>query len=100
MVLCFWMNAREIGRIYRTHPWWQKDFTFHVGRIAWVAVLLLLFMGAGGHNLFRYNWLWFAAFQICAVHLARRRAVAESLALRRPPQAEPTEERSCQFAPA
>jgi O-antigen ligase len=99
MVLCFWLNSREIGRLYRSHPWWEKDFTFHVGRVAWVAVLLLLFMGAGGHNLFRYNWLWFAAFQICAVHVARRRAIAESAALWQQAHTSQVDERSYQFAP-
>ena len=30
-------------------------------------------MGAGGHNLYRYNWMWFGAFQAIAVYVARRR---------------------------
>jgi O-antigen ligase len=77
MIICFWLNSREVERIYQRHPWWEKDFSYHVGKIAWMAVILLLFMGAGGHNLFRYNWLWFAAFQMCALHIARKRAENE-----------------------
>ncbi len=77
MVYCYWRNAREIDRVYRDHPWWEKDFTYYVGRVTWLAVVLLLFMGAGGHNLFRYNWLWFAAFQMAALHVAKRRAEHE-----------------------
>ncbi len=77
MVICYWLNSREIERVYREHPWWEKDFSYHVGRITWLAVVLLLFMGAGGHNLFRFNWLWFAAFQMCALHIAKKRAESE-----------------------
>jgi O-antigen ligase len=78
MVVCFWLNARETDRIYRAHPWWEKDFVYQTGRIGWMAAVLLLFMGAGGHNLFRFNWLWFGAFQVCAVHAARQRARREA----------------------
>ena len=52
---------------------------YHVARNGWTAVVLLLFMGLGGHNLFRYNWLWFGAFQLIALHIARQRARAETL---------------------
>ncbi len=31
------------------------------------AVLLLLFLGIGGHNLFRFTWLWYAAFSALAL---------------------------------
>jgi len=78
IVFCFWRNSREIARLYKQHPWWEQDFVYHVARSAWLAVVLLLFMGAGGHNLYRYNWLWFGAFQILALQIARRRAVAEA----------------------
>ena len=39
--------------------------------------MLMLFMGLGGHNLYRYNWMWFGAFQIVALRLARHRATAD-----------------------
>jgi hypothetical protein len=35
-------------------------------------------LGIGGHNLYRYNWLWFGAFQLAALGIARRRAAAEA----------------------
>jgi O-antigen ligase len=76
--VCFFLNARDIGRLYKQHPWWEKDFTYHVGTTATVfAVVLLLFMGTAGHNLFRYNWIWFGAFQICARRVAQKRAESE-----------------------
>lgn len=77
MLLAFWQNSREITRIYQNHPEWGTDFVLRVGRVTWFAVVLLLFMGLGGHNLFRYNWLWFGAFQAIAVNLARKRAAQE-----------------------
>ena len=79
IVFCFWRNSREVARLYRQHPWWEQDFVYHVVCSSWLAVVLLLFMGAGGHNLYRYNWLWFGAFQILALQIARRRAAAEAL---------------------
>jgi hypothetical protein len=39
-----------------------------------VAVFLLLFMGNFGHNLFRFNWLWFGGFLIIARHCIAQRA--------------------------
>lgn len=78
VVFCFWLNAREVRRLYREHPWWEQDFTYQVARSGWLAVVLLLFMGIGGHNLYRYNWLWFGAFQLAALGIARRRAAAEA----------------------
>lgn len=74
MVFGFWNNSREMKRLYSMHYWWEKDFTWSVGRITWFAVVLLLFMGIGGHNLYRYNWLWFGAFQAVAIHIGRQKA--------------------------
>jgi O-antigen ligase len=78
IVWCFRRNAREAARLYQEHPWWEQDFTYHVIQSAWLAVVLLLFMGIGGHNLYRYNWLWFGAFQLIALEFVRRRAAEEA----------------------
>ena len=43
-------------------------------RLPFRGVILLLFFGLSGHNLLRYQWVWFAAFQAVAVHCVRRRA--------------------------
>lgn len=77
LVLFFWRNMVEVNRLYRRHPWWPKDFVYYVARCTWLAIVLMLLMGMGGHNLYRYNWLWFGAFQIAAVHIIRQRAAAE-----------------------
>jgi hypothetical protein len=34
-------------------------------------VVLMLIMGFGGHNLYRYTWLWFGGFQLLALAAAR-----------------------------
>src|SRR5581483_8205186 len=78
ITICFWRNGREMTRLYDQHPWWEKDFIYHLGHNGWTAVVLLLVMGLGGHNLFRYNWLWFGAFQLLALNVARRRAREEA----------------------
>jgi hypothetical protein len=35
-------------------------------------------MGCAGHNLFRYNWQWFAAFGAIALHCLRQAVLSES----------------------
>jgi O-antigen ligase len=74
VLLCFYLNWRETRRHYRGRP---PDFLYHVSRAVALNVLLLLFMGWAGHNLYRYNWLWFAAFQAVALHCIRLQAAAE-----------------------
>jgi hypothetical protein len=72
-VFCFRRNTTQSLKLYHDHPWVEKDFVYHVIRNSWLAIVLLLFMGIGGHNLYRYNWMWYGAFQIIAVHCARQR---------------------------
>ncbi len=68
LIVCFFLNWRETRRHYRHR---QRDFLYHVSRAVSLNILLLLLMGWAGHNLFRYNWLWFAAFQAVALHCIR-----------------------------
>ncbi len=76
LVWCFWRNWREVQRLYREHPDWDRDFPWQVCRATGMAVLLLLFLGMAGHNLYRYIWIWVAAFQAVGVHCVRERARA------------------------
>jgi O-antigen ligase len=41
-------------------------FIMGLARASRIAVLLLLFEGIFDHNLLRFNWLWIAAFMVCA----------------------------------
>ncbi len=38
-----------------------------------MSILLLLFKGYSDHNLYRYTWLWFGAFQAMALQAMRAR---------------------------
>ncbi len=73
MLFCFLLNGLEMRRRYRGPPPAPRDFPFHLSRAVSTTVLLLLVMGIGGHNLFRYTWLWYGAFQAVALHGVRRR---------------------------
>jgi O-antigen ligase len=74
ILACFWRNWREGQRLYRDHPDWPRDLTWHICRATGLAVVLLLFLGMAGHNLYRYIWFWLAAFQTTALHCAREKA--------------------------
>ena len=83
LVVAFSRNAAEVRRFRRQHPEDQGGFACHVSRAISMNVLLLLLMGWSGHLMFRYNWLWFGAFQVVTVLCIRRKAAA--LASRRVP---------------
>jgi O-antigen ligase len=74
LLFCFQRNWAEARRYYRGHPGRPRDLPFHVSRAVGLNVVLLLVMGWAGHNAYRYNWQWFAAFQAIAVHCVRRKA--------------------------
>ncbi|MFO0852216.1 MAG: O-antigen ligase family protein [Gemmataceae bacterium] len=69
----FWANWRAVRRVRRTYPEWENDLTFQVAGAVGTGVLLLLFMGNFGHNLFRYSWLWYGGFLIVARHCVELR---------------------------
>lgn len=70
---CYWANLRAVRRMRQTLPEQQNDLVFTLPSAIGVALFLLLFMGAVGHNLFRFTWLWFGGFLIIARHCAARR---------------------------
>jgi O-antigen ligase len=75
LLACFALNWLETRRHYRNR---KPDFLYHVSRAVSLCILLLLFMGWAGHNLYRYNWLWFAAFQAIALHCIRLKAAGQT----------------------
>lgn len=76
MVTFFLLNWRLANRL-RSGP---NDFAYQLTRAVAYIVILLLVMGWAGHNLFRYNWQWFAAFQAIAIHVLWVRAETRQLA--------------------
>jgi len=67
------VNATKTVRLAKK---WPNDSTIQVlGRVARASrevILLLLFDGIFGHNLFRFSWLWMAAFALLSWDLAQR----------------------------
>jgi O-antigen ligase len=66
-------NALEIRSIFKGHADSTPDFVRQVNKAIIVAVVLLLILGYSGHNLYRYTWMWFGAFQSVALQVARQR---------------------------
>jgi hypothetical protein len=64
----FWFNLRAVKQARREFPEWADDLVFQVPAAVGTGVLLLLFMGNFGHNLFRYSWLWYGGFLVIARH--------------------------------
>ena len=80
LLLCFWVNVRRAAAVRREHPEWSNDLVFQVSSAVGTAVVLLLFMGNFGHNLFRFSWLWYGGFLVIARYCAevRVRELAEA----------------------
>jgi O-antigen ligase len=74
ILLGLWATFRRIKKAYRLHPEWGHVFLFELAQAVGLTVLLLLFLGNFGHNLFRYSWLWCGAFAIIACHCVETRA--------------------------
>jgi O-antigen ligase len=75
LLLAFYRNGREAWR-RAPQDGRQVDFPLEVSRAVTLVVLLLLLTGWAGHNLYRYNWEWLAAFQAIALHCLRQRVGA------------------------
>ena len=69
----FAVNGLRMRAIRRDHPEWSNHLIFQVSSATLVGVVLLLFMGNFGHNLFRFSWLWYGGFVIIAQHCVLRR---------------------------
>jgi O-antigen ligase len=71
LLACFRRNQREMREIEargaKTVP--ECQFACHVVQSVGMSVLMLLLLGMAGHNLFRYQWIWFAGFQAAALNL-------------------------------
>lgn len=77
VLTAFVVNVRAVGRARRGEwPEQQADLVYGLGRAVGVTVFLLLFLGAMGHNLFRFTWLWYGGFLIIARHCAAQRSLA------------------------
>jgi len=71
VILAFFVNAWQAWQIARASPELRDTLPYHLSQAVIVVVMLLLVMGFGGHNLYRYTWMWFGAFQAIALYLLR-----------------------------
>jgi O-antigen ligase len=80
LLVCFGLNLRRIAAVRKEYPEWSNDLIFQVASAVGTALLLLLFMGNFGHNLFRYSWIWYGGFLIVSRYCveARVRELAEA----------------------
>ena len=63
----FFMNAYDTHKITNQDLSLRHTFPTRLISSITITVLLLLFLGYGSHNLYRYTWLWFGAFQVIAL---------------------------------
>ncbi|MDR2704960.1 MAG: O-antigen ligase family protein [Planctomycetaceae bacterium] len=71
LVFCFFLNHFQMMQNYnylqRKGMGKEGLFCLRLSTAIVSAILLLLFFGAGGHNGYRFHWIWFAAFQALAL---------------------------------
>jgi len=71
----------------------QEEFLFRTGKAVGQMFLMMLILGFFGHNLLRYNWLWFGGVLIISHHCLRirlRKAAYQPMRVRLPRIAMPT----------
>ena len=69
-----YLTSRFLFKIHSRLDANADDYLLSVSHATFVAMILLLLLGLGSHNGYRYTWIWFAAFQGFAVEALRKRA--------------------------
>lgn len=70
LAFCITLNylySRLYWKVLRTRCPAADSYLFQVSQAIFIALLLLIMMGIGSHNAYRYTWVWYAAFQGMAV---------------------------------
>jgi O-antigen ligase len=76
LLLAFLTNSLHARRLGRQAPGLAVSFPAEVSQAISRTVLLLLLLGCAGHNLYRYNWVWLAAFEVVAIRGLQEQAAA------------------------
>lgn len=74
LVVALISGGRRLIRLVRDHdPEPHAEPLFHFGHAVLISTALLLFEGLFGHNLYRYNYVWYCSFLVIAqrAYLAR-----------------------------
>jgi hypothetical protein len=58
------LTIYRVLRWYSTHSEYNRDFVYYLTVALGFAFVLMLLEGNFGHNLYRYNWLWYGAFLV------------------------------------
>jgi len=74
LLSAYYFNWRGIRRLAREGFADPDGFLPAISYAVVISVILLLILGFAGHNLLRFNWLWYGAFQAIAFCLMRQRA--------------------------
>lgn len=68
------LNYRRATNLVKLKTLKQSHFSYYVALSVAATVVLLLAMGVGGNNLYRYTWMWYGAFQLIALRIVQSRA--------------------------
>ena len=69
-----YLYSRFYWKIMKSLSPTADPYPYLVSQAVFLAMILLLLMGMGGHNAFRYTWVWYAAFQSMAVVALKKKA--------------------------
>ncbi|MCL2346632.1 MAG: O-antigen ligase family protein [Planctomycetaceae bacterium] len=68
MIVNFW-QARKYYHLHRLLEPPGNDYLYSVSIATIITLFELLLLGTGAHNAYRYNWVWYTAFQGISVML-------------------------------
>ena len=75
ILAAFFANAWAAHRRCQRWPELREALPARVIGGTSITVVLMLLLGFAGHNLYRYTWLWFGAFQVIALHCMKQREI-------------------------
>jgi O-antigen ligase len=73
LLTAIWMNCRSIIGFSKNRSDERVAFLADLARACRLSLVLILFLGLFGHNLYRAHWLWLAAFSDLARQMVRQR---------------------------
>ena len=65
-------SIRQTRRKYKNHGV-AVDYSFHLNDAMYVSIIMLLFQGLTGHNLYRFNWYILAALILVNINIVNNR---------------------------
>ena len=75
-IYVFFKSIRRIRKKYAENGW-VADFMYHVNDALMVSLIMLFWQGITGHNLYRFNWYFFAALTLVLTNNLAKRSRCE-----------------------